>query len=266
MNKKRVIFVLMMFGIGILLYSQVLKRPVKQMSIKRAITVQDPGPQTVWTIGKPVTIQWRATGPKMEFLQIMLFPAKVAGLHVRPPADVRVRRIVIAAKTRNRGSFAWTVPKSVKPGSYTVVVANLDNTVRGKSPLFKIKDIFKLVLPDLVITGEYQGWTNPPEDSEDTGYVRIRVTNTKHPNPKFYCCGSQYCFKIKVQSGSNPSEFYVTSCVDLATLNSQGWAEKTIGLWDPGWFPLKLTVDSTGMILESNENNNTFIVPTPAEL
>lgn len=247
-------------------YTQVLKVPAGTLSIKKTITVQNPRTGTVWTMGQRVAVEWRTTGPRMEYVQIMLFPAQKAGLHVTPPANVRIQRIVMAAKTRNRGSFSWTVPPAVKPGIYAVVVANLENTVRGNSPQFKIKEIPKLKLPDLVITGEYLGWTNPPEDPEDTGSVKIRVTNTRHPNPKFPAVGSAYAFKIKVENGNNPSEFYITECVNLATLNSQGWAEKTIGLWDPGWFPLKLTVDCTGMILETDEGNNTFTVPTPAEL
>lgn len=266
MNKKVAMVFLMVCAIISFSFSQVLQRPIKQMSIKSSITVQNPRTGTVWTIGKRVSIAWETTGLKMEYVQIMLFPVNRAGLNAPPAENVRTKRIVISAKTRNRGSFSWIVPRIMKPGNYRLIVANLDNTVQGKSPLFKIRDFPKLILPDLVITGEYLGWTNPPEDPEDTGYVRIRVTNTNHPNPKFYCCGSQYCFTIKVQSGSDPSEFYTVSCVDLATLNSQGWAEKTISIWDPGWFPLKLTVDCTGLIIESDESNNTYTVPTPAQL
>jgi hypothetical protein len=142
-----------------------------------------------------------------------------------------------------------------------------------------VTDILHLALVDLTITsGEYLGWDNPPVDPTDEGHLRCTVKNLRHPTVKTKCCdasiSSPYAFSIRIKNGNTPDPgVYGDDYFDirlnsyqLTQLRDNGEVSVPFTIWDPGWFPLKITVDSTSMIPETIEGNNTYTIPAPPHL
>lgn len=261
------------------MFSFILHSQTPQISLSRSgITVTDPHKGTIWFKGAGAIVNWTRTVKMDSSVRILLYPYAPRKTLSKP--DLRLTDRLghtITPGTPNDGNFKWSVPKKIASGLYLVVVETLDGKFRGESSIFTIKDFVVKKKVDLVVTAEYLYWTNPPEDPNDEGYIKVTIRNLNHAVSPFPCCNdyseaasSPYCFKLKWENSANPAEKIEVSCSSfpnlLVKLKQQGWGETTISIWDPGWFPLKITVDSSNVISEQNEGNNTFIVPTPAQL
>jgi len=98
-----------------------------------SITVTSPGASDEWCTGgfKTYIIRWTKSGAMQATAAIRL---RVAGSSEADPAA-----LAIVDGTANDGTFSWTIPASVAPGSYFIRVRTDDSAVIGDSPIFRIK-------------------------------------------------------------------------------------------------------------------------------
>ena len=96
----------------------------------QTITVTSPVATDDWWLGSTHNITWTASGAMQATCAIRL---RLAGSpESADPA------LVIANGTVNDGSFSWTIPNSVAPGSYFIRVRTDDSIVIGDSKVFRI--------------------------------------------------------------------------------------------------------------------------------
>ena len=95
-----------------------------------SITVTSPAAGNDWCQGSAHTITWTKSGAMQATAAIRL---RLAG---SPESADAVE--VIANGTANDGSFPWTVPASLAPGSYFIRVRTDDSTVIGDSGTFTV--------------------------------------------------------------------------------------------------------------------------------
>ncbi len=93
------------------------------------INVSSPTAGSNWCIGSPINITWNETPKNHDFVKIRLFDQN------------GVNRIwKIDDKTLNNGSYSWTILNNILPGTYTIRVKTLDDSVSGNSAIFTISD------------------------------------------------------------------------------------------------------------------------------
>jgi len=109
----------------------------------QSITVTSPTRGDSWCLGSAHTITWTPSGAMQGTVAIRL---RAAGSSESAPAVV-----TIANGEANDGSFSWTVPTSVAPGSYFIRVRTDDSTVIGDSIPFTIANCSALSVTSIII-------------------------------------------------------------------------------------------------------------------
>lgn len=89
------------------------------------ITVTAPALNAKWCLGQPYTITWTSAGAVGATVSIRLRQGSTP---------------IVIADTDNDGSFLWTVPATLAPGTYTILIRNADRSAEGTSPAFSIAD------------------------------------------------------------------------------------------------------------------------------
>jgi hypothetical protein len=95
-----------------------------------SITVNAPAAGANWCIGSTYSITWTKSGDMQATVAIRL---RTAGSSEADPAAA-----TICNGDPNDGSYSWTIPGSVAPGSYFIRVRTDDSTVIGDSGVFTI--------------------------------------------------------------------------------------------------------------------------------
>jgi hypothetical protein len=95
-----------------------------------SITVTAPTAGASWCIGSTYTITWTKSGDMQATVAIRL---RTAGSSEADPAAA-----TICNGDPNDGSYSWTIPGTVAPGSYFIRVRTDDSTVIGDSGVFTI--------------------------------------------------------------------------------------------------------------------------------
>jgi hypothetical protein len=119
----------------------------------QSITVTSPAAGVPWDIGGTYTIAWTKTGTMQATVAIRL---RSAGSSESDPAA-----LTIANGEANDGSYTWTIPASVAPGSYFIRVRTDDSTVIGDSGTFTIKRNVNFSRPERPDVQPGQGSTPP---------------------------------------------------------------------------------------------------------
>lgn len=267
---KKKVFLLGM-AIILLIICYVYSQNLHLSPFKKKIIIVEPNKKSVWIKGTPVAIKWKVMAKMAKFVRIKLFKATE-----KFPRTLTIKKsfLVITKSTVNDGFHKWTVPKKILAGMYFLSIETIGDQVKVRSADFRISEFLVLKKVDLIISGQYLYWTNPPEDPSDEGYLELTVTNINHSSRKFPCCDTQsqcqsspYIFKIKVES-LNPNtvepDFDLEFKNQLVPLRNQGWAKMQFSIYDPQFLPIKLTVDYTNKITEEREDNNTFVIPVPS--
>jgi len=131
-----------------------------------SITVTSPTASSEWPVGSTEPISWTKSGTMQATCAIRL---RTAGSAESAPAA-----LVIADGTANDGSYNWTIPASVTPGSYFIRVRTDDSTVTDDSPNF-------------AITPEGGGGTIDPGILERLRHMRYMVKFPIDPDPPCLC-------------------------------------------------------------------------------
>jgi len=147
MKKKLIVLILSMLAMSAALWGQ-------------SITVTSPKAADEWCTGSTYTVTWAPSGAMQASVAIRL---RVAGSSEKAPAA-----FTIANGEPNDGSFSWTVPNSVSPGSYFIRVRTDDSTVIGDSAVFKISNCPAQIIP-------------PAPLPDDNPLPSARVTRNFHP-------------------------------------------------------------------------------------
>ncbi len=107
---------------------------INAMSFASKITVEEPHaayPLLTWLTGHTYIITWTRSGSMDAFVKIKLL-RKIK------------RRVMIFGMivdmTPNDGSCIWEVPKSLETGTYYIYIETIDNSVRGTSGAFIIRN------------------------------------------------------------------------------------------------------------------------------
>lgn len=92
--------------------------------------VKSPRKGEVWMKNHSYTVRWEKSGRSNARVNIGLY-------------DVRgkVRKLVIAGRVPDSGSYRWKIPSSARPGSYLVIVENEKNHPVAKSAVFSIREV-----------------------------------------------------------------------------------------------------------------------------
>ena len=100
---------------------------IVSLSFSASIVVTNPHGGNTWYKGNTYTITWTKTGAMNANVKIRLMKngTKVLG---------------IADLVANNGSFSWTIPASVAPGTYQIRVKTVDNLVYDDSEPFVISE------------------------------------------------------------------------------------------------------------------------------
>ncbi len=93
----------------------------------QTITVTSPHSGDTWVKGQRYTIRWTKSGRMNDFVKIRLYQG-----------DTKILGIV--DRTENDGSFDWTVPDTINPGTYKIRVKTIDNLVYDDSEDFTIEN------------------------------------------------------------------------------------------------------------------------------
>lgn len=103
-NDKTHIEHMRVYGKALVLENEKLPLPMTQEG-EAFVDVVSPGKSTVWTRGKPVTIEWKVLDSKVEFVRIELFE------------EGSTATTVVAKETANSGSFTYSkVPWGMASG------------------------------------------------------------------------------------------------------------------------------------------------------
>jgi hypothetical protein len=114
------------------------------------VTSPDTGTDHVggWCVGSTHEITWTSSGVNQ--------PLTIALRHAGSAPDA-APALVIASGEANDGSFSWTIPASVAPGSYFIRIRTDDATVRGDGQNFTIH-----AAPAITVTSpNFSAWTIP---------------------------------------------------------------------------------------------------------
>lgn len=127
------------FGILFLMVSFVCDGQVNKLAVKAAITIVKPDARTVWTIGKRAVVSWKKLGVMGSQVKIGLVPEsrRLNRDTVKPvfrPAHI------IVYSTDHDGEYSFTVPKTIRPGRYVVIMVTIDHKVRASSSGFRINE------------------------------------------------------------------------------------------------------------------------------
>jgi hypothetical protein len=110
-------------------------------ALAMSITVSAPGMGNEWQAGSTHTIVWNSAGVSG---QVAIYLRQPVGQDLPPVRE-------ISPGTANNGSFSWTIPADVPPGSYVVRVRGMagDFVVVGDSAVFTVAPFLFPRLPDL---------------------------------------------------------------------------------------------------------------------
>ena len=97
----------------------------------QTITVTNPSQGAVWNKGTKYNITWTTTGNVYQSVKIRLFNSS---------ATVKELDIDDSIPTTD-GSVEWTIPGTVNPGSYVVIVRTSNNSTTGISKVFTIAGV-----------------------------------------------------------------------------------------------------------------------------
>ena len=115
--------------------------PVKdQKALKIDLTrivVTHPKADIAWAKKIAYTIQWNKFGQLSDTVSIVLKNCMGTAMHV------------IRNPTSNSGSFRWTIPESIRAGTYTIMVKDAKSQVIGLSDEFRIVEELKALPVDL---------------------------------------------------------------------------------------------------------------------
>jgi hypothetical protein len=79
---------------------------------------------------------------------------------------IKGEKAVQAGTAPNTGKFAYAVPKKLKPGSYSVVLKQGGESVRGEELAVKARIPFWMKLAPIVLgVAVWQLWPEPEEDT-----------------------------------------------------------------------------------------------------
>ncbi len=122
MFKQSVFIILILFFVSFV-YSQ-------------SISIVSPAKGDTWVKGRKYTIRWTRSGSMNDFVKIRLYQgnSKVLG---------------IVDRTDNDGSYDWTVPDNINPGTYRIRVKTVDNQIYDDSENFEIKKGNKINVSNL---------------------------------------------------------------------------------------------------------------------
>ena len=212
---------------------------ISTMAYSASITITSPKTGDVWCINQAHTIEWTATGQMDANVRIRLLN--------HPTLDVALA--IDDTIPTDDGSYTWTIPATVTPGSYRIRVRTMDAAVFKDSEMFEITNCSNQK-PDLVVRdlefyfsdSSYYIKTQPllkgrlfniGQVTAPVSYTRARVTG-----PGGFVGKSTYRKSSPVEP--NDSE-YVGFSVKLPR---------------PGNYTYKVRADYDGRIDESNEDNN----------
>ena len=98
-----------------------------------SITVDKPNASTTWYIGDTYTIYWTAKGEMDGFVRIRL-----------KEKDCGAVKVIIVNNTDNDGKYyPFTIPATVQPGQYSIIVRTMDGLTWGCSKNFTIDNKIK---------------------------------------------------------------------------------------------------------------------------
>ncbi len=94
-------------------------------SYAQTISVTNPHAGTSLFLGRSCTVTWTSTGSMNSRVKLLLFSGNML-------------KATISESTNNSGSFIWTVPGTLKTGTYIIRVQTIENQVFGDSAPFSI--------------------------------------------------------------------------------------------------------------------------------
>jgi hypothetical protein len=95
------------------------------IGLAQEIKVTQPASGVTWNIGGTYLVQWTPTGTTKPTVKIMLWQGAT---------DI----MDIVASTPNSGSYSWTIPTTVAPGTYKVRVRTIGDNIVGIGAAFNI--------------------------------------------------------------------------------------------------------------------------------
>ncbi len=119
LKQLKITLILFLFGFG--------------FSFAQTITVTAPSAGQTWYKGQVYTIRWTKSGSMNSYVKIRLYQGstKVLG---------------IVDSTENDGSYTWTVPTTLAPGTYFIRVKTVDNQVFDDGDNFTIADDVRIIV------------------------------------------------------------------------------------------------------------------------
>ena len=189
----------------------------------QTITVTSPAAGASWCIGKSYNITWTKTGAMQATVAIRL---RLAGSSESAPAV-----LAIADGTANDGSFSWTIPASVAPGSYFIRVRTDDSTVIGDSGSFAINSCGGA--PSITVTGPYGGviWCRGKEYAitwnksgamQATVALRLRAAGSSESDPAALAitdgAANNGYFTWKIPESIAPGSYFMRVRTDDSTV------------------------------------------------
>ena len=95
------------------------------IGLTQEITVTQPASGVMWNIGETHLIQWTSIGTSKPTVKIMLWQGSVNVMDIADSAP-------------NSGSYSWTIPATLAPGTYKVRVRTIGDTIVGVGADFNI--------------------------------------------------------------------------------------------------------------------------------
>ena len=194
------------------------------------LTVFNPKKNAIWRIGATYTIRWNKTGSQNSRVKIRLYDRT---------GNTKITNI--SNDTGNDGTYYWTVPGSIAPGSYRVRVKTIDNKLFDDSDIFEIK-----VKP-----------SHPDFEIDHMTYTQV---------------GPSLMLRVKNNTGADyDGHVYFRIWINNVRLNPDRHERlyfKELHTWDiqilvgddfkgiSGNTTIKIEVDSHNTVEETNENNN----------
>ena len=100
---------------------------VKAAPHARVAPVSRPGRGEKWIKNQTYTILWKKSGQLNTRVNIGLYDKKG-----------KVKKLAVANRVSDSGSYRWKIPASARPGSYMVMVESEKHQVVAKSSVFSI--------------------------------------------------------------------------------------------------------------------------------
>lgn len=248
----------------------------------KAATVTSPKRGDTWVKTRTYLIRWKKSGKVNARVNVGLYDPRG-----------KARKLAIAGRIPDSGSYRWEIPSSVAPGNYVLGVDSQEMNFSARSAIFSIKDKGKVSLKAeadsrmkaaAVAPSEPESSNqNLPDLTIDT--VRFHLSGDSGVVHVKQFARTSVFFQVKNLGGpmgeGRPAKFrYEFDCWTDVNLSSyhdlwfdissyEGDDSLRFTACEPGSHTLTLTIDSENWIEESNEKNNTvsitFIVdPTPA--